>query len=103
MLFILIVLAMESQAEAIGQLTTDDLEGKVVIISLTFLSHSISCEFRSMIFWVKKLLEDIPAIVVSILGLSQWVPIQKNLMSIAQYPMWKFVWMYILYVCGCLS
>ena len=27
--FLLIVLAMESQAEALGQLTTDDLEGKV--------------------------------------------------------------------------
>ena len=37
---------MESQAEAIGQLTTNDLEGKVVIVSQSFFSHSISCEFR---------------------------------------------------------
>lgn len=28
-----LVLAMESQAEALGQLTTDDLEGKVAINS----------------------------------------------------------------------
>ena len=39
---------MESQAETIGQLTTDDLEGKVVIVSHSFFSHSISCEFRSI-------------------------------------------------------
>lgn len=27
-------MAMESQAEALGQLTTDDLEGKVVIVCM---------------------------------------------------------------------
>ena len=31
---LLIVLAMESQAEDLGQLTTDDLEGKVVVVLL---------------------------------------------------------------------
>lgn len=29
-------MAMESQAEALGQLTTDDLEGKVVMMFIPF-------------------------------------------------------------------
>lgn len=39
--FILIVLAMESQAEALGQLTTDDLEGKVKSHSLVYVPFHV--------------------------------------------------------------
>lgn len=38
-----IVMAMESQAEALGQLTTDDLEGKVAIMSLLKIPFRFSC------------------------------------------------------------
>jgi hypothetical protein len=46
-------MAMESQAEALGQLTTDDLEGKVLMMFIFFVSFLFYAS-RSVITLVKK-------------------------------------------------
>lgn len=49
------VLAMESQAEALNQLTTDDLEGKVTVLIFSSIVNYILLHIASL-FWKKKIL-----------------------------------------------
>lgn len=46
-IFVSLVLAMESQAEALGQLSSDDLDGKVTLSLVSYHSCGFTFEFHT--------------------------------------------------------